>query len=637
MYIPGVRAETLVQAEKVYNEALSLKGAGKTSDAITLCSRIARDYSDTIYAEKASDLSAEMQKLNDDAHARCEEAEAIARKGNLDSLIAGFKKYQEILAGPPVTLVAESKELAARRLEEIRNGIERDEEKLGAQDEKSGNWRAALERYRMVVEKFGFHGNPMASKIAQAQKRLDDCAARVQAGQEAFRTSQWDVAYHAAVAALDLVSADPDARSLLASIAPKLQPPPGMVLVPPGKYIVGGSQGNPRGPVDLPFGLFMAVKEVTRRRFAEFLHATGRPSPPGWTEPQGSEEEMPVVKVTWSEAAAFAEWARCCLPTEEQWECACRGPSGQLYPWGDRWAREKAVLGFGPAPSGSVKSDCSPYGCMDMAGNVAEWTATPWEPPTAASPASGQSAGPAKTPLYIVKGSSWAGMEEERPTRVVAVPLPKGATDVQMLLAPDSRTREWIVRYPSNLDMEYLGVIGTEDYAYVLVRKWMPGWDHWAESKFQVTAGQEIGGEATVTVEEGPRPRAGEGARFRMGRGLKPRVEEAPAPRQKMLVDFSTGCVVIKQEKEEWLDVRDPSGVTRRLFFVTGAVLRSAKVNDCKDALPAPEMTLERAVSAATRMVGRENARYINVGFRCAKALWPVTSPAEKASKAPAE
>ena len=178
-----------------------------------------------------------------------------------------LQKYQEILSGPPVTLVAESRESAARRLEEIRNGIALAEVELGARDEKNGDWRAALERYQMVAEKFGFHRDPITSKIARAQKQLDDCAVQVQAGREAFQASKWDAAYHAAVAALDLVSADPDARSLLTSIAPKLQPPPGMVLVPPGKYIVGGSEGNPRRTVELPFGVFIDVKEVTRGRY----------------------------------------------------------------------------------------------------------------------------------------------------------------------------------------------------------------------------------------------------------------------------------------------------------------------------------------------------------------------------------
>jgi formylglycine-generating enzyme required for sulfatase activity/tRNA A-37 threonylcarbamoyl transferase component Bud32 len=636
MYIPRTRAETAMRAENAYNEALALKEAGKPSDAITRCSLIAKDYPDTIYAEKANDLSAEMQKLNDDAQARCEEAEAITGKGNLDSLIAGFKKYQEILAGPPVTLVAERKKLAEQRLAEIRNTIARDEEELGAHDEKNGDWHAALGRYRMLAEKFGFHGDPIASKSAQAQKRLDDCGVQVQVGQKAFRASEWDVAYDAAVAALDLVPADPDARSLLASIAPKLQPPPGMVLVPPGKYIVGGGQGNPRQPVSLPFGFFMDIKEVTCGRFSEFLHATGRPPPPGWRKQQG-DEEMPVANVTWSEAAAFAAWAGCTLPTEKEWECACRGPSGQLYPWGDTWAPDNAVLGFGPAPVGTAKGDRSPCGCMDMAGNVAEWTATSLESSTAVSSGPVQSVMPAKPQFYIVKGSSWAGMEEERPTRVVAVPLPKGVTNVQMLLSAVPQTPEWMVRYRSDIEMEYLGVVGTADDAYVLVRKWMPGLDYWPESRFRVTIGQEIGGVAAVTVEEGTKPRAREGPRPRMGQVPRPRAEEVLTPRRKVTLNFSTGCLAIKQEPKAWVDVRDPSGAIRRLLLVSSTAPRSAKFNECKDAPPAPEMTLERAASATTRMAGRENGRYINVGFRCAKALWPLTSSAEKPSKAPAK
>jgi serine/threonine protein kinase/formylglycine-generating enzyme required for sulfatase activity len=595
VYIPGMREETGKQAEKLLSEAQALKEAGNPSDAITLCSRIAKDYPD--YADKANELSAEMQKLNDDAHARCREAEAIVGKGGLDSSIAGFNKYQEILLGPPVTLVTECRASATRRLEEIRNSIALAEAELGAREEKNGDWRAALERYRMVAEKFGFHRDPITSKIARAQKQLGDCAVQVKAGQEAFRADQWDAAYHAAVAALDLVPADPDARHLLANVAPKLQPPPGMVLVPPGKYIVGGSEGNPRRTVELPFGLFIAVKEVTCGRFAEFLHATGRPAPPGWVEPQDN-EEMPVANVTWSEAAAFAAWAGCGLPTEEQWECACRGPSGQLYPWGDTWAPGNAVLGFGPVPVGSAKGDRSPFGCMDMAGNVAQWTATALDS-SAAAPRS-----------YIVKGGSWAGMEEQRPTRVVAVPMPYGATDAPVLLAADSRTPEWMVRYPSNIETEYLGAIATADYTYVLVRKWMPDWDHWAESKFRVMLDQEIGGTAVIAVDEGPKPR-----------------------RRIVTLSLATGCIAVKQEPKEWLDVRDPSGVIRRLPLVSGAASRSAKPNECKDAPPAPEMSLESAVTAASRMVGRENARYINVGFRCAKTLWPLTASAEEAPK----
>jgi formylglycine-generating enzyme required for sulfatase activity/tetratricopeptide (TPR) repeat protein/predicted Ser/Thr protein kinase len=632
LHLPHVRAEAAakaaMEAEKIFNEAVSLKEAGKLSDSIALCAQVAEDYPQTISAKKATDLSAEMQKLIADANARREEAEAVARKGDLDSLIAGFSKYQQILSAPPVTLVAEIRESAARRLEEIRGDIVRAETELATQDEKNGDWRAALERYRTVVEKLGIRSDPILSKIARAQKQLRDCALQVQLGREAFRASRWDAAYHAAAAALDLASADPDACSLLASIVPKLQPPPGMVLIPPGKYIVGGSEGNPRRTVELPFGVFMATKEVTCGRFAEFLRATGRAAPPGWPEQAGN-EDMPVTNVTWAEAAAFAAWAGCTLPTEEQWECACRGPSGQLYPWGDTWALAKAVLGFGPAPVGSAQGDRSPFGCVDMAGNVAQWTATPLE-----------SRG--KPRHYVVKGSSWAGMEQGRPTRVVAQPLPEGAANVPTLLVPDSRRPEWQVHYRSDLEMEYhRGMVGTEDYAFVLVRKWIPGAPRWAESAFPVTTEEKIGGEVAVAVEEEAKPRTAESSKARSTRGrLRGRSQPTPTPtpaHRTVMLDLSTGCVALPQESKDWLDVRDPCGVVRRLPLVSRVEPEPAKINDCKGALPKTEMTLEEALSAATRMAGRENARYINVGFRCAKPLWPLVSPAEEASKAPAK
>jgi hypothetical protein len=204
--------------------------------------------------------------------------------------------------------------------------------------------------------------------------------------------------------------------------------------------------------------------------------------------------------------------------------------------------------------------------------------------------------------------------------------------------------------------MEYLGVVGTEDYAYVLVRKWMPGWYQWAESKFEVVADHEIGGPASVVEEEAPKGRAAEAAVPR-GRGARgpgaargqrgqrggAREPVAPAPpvdeqpKQKANVDFSTGCFSAKHELRQWLDIRDPAGVVRRLLLVGSGAPRAAKINDCKDPQPEPELTLESAVSAPTRMVGRENARYINVGFRCVKALWPLTPPVAEQPKTPAQ
>ena len=99
--------------------------------------------------------------------------------------------------------------------------------------------------------------------------------------------------------------------------------------------------------------------------------------------------DRPVVCVTRDEAAAYCAWAKGALPTQDQWEKAARGKDAYLFPWGTNWApalanwAERDVMRAPitgeldgeelPAPAGRYPKGTSPFGVMDMAGNVYEW------------------------------------------------------------------------------------------------------------------------------------------------------------------------------------------------------------------------------------------------------------------------
>ena len=177
-----------------------------------------------------------------------------------------------------------------------------------------------------------------------------------------------------------------------------------------------------RTPADLPSFHIMRTP-VTNALYARFVNATGHRVPDvdsktwqgyrlvhpynrtrqfAWLDgklPSGREQH-PVVMVSRADAEAFAKWLSAktgrqwSLPTEQQWEKAARGPNGNRFPWGNRFnpdllnSHDKGP--FTTMPVGSFADGASPYGLLDPAGQVFEWTSTS-----------------ASAQRSIVKGGSW--------------------------------------------------------------------------------------------------------------------------------------------------------------------------------------------------------------------------------------
>ncbi|MFW6119084.1 MAG: SUMF1/EgtB/PvdO family nonheme iron enzyme [Planctomycetota bacterium] len=131
---------------------------------------------------------------------------------------------------------------------------------------------------------------------------------------------------------------------------------------------------------------YIGQTEVTNQQYLQFVHETGHAPPSYWEDDEYPEGrgDYPVRQISASDARAYAAWAGGRLPTEAEWEKAARGVDGRRYPWGDRFredcAQHMRSEDAGPTRVGSFKAWSSPYGCMDMIGNVMEWTTSRFAP-----------------------------------------------------------------------------------------------------------------------------------------------------------------------------------------------------------------------------------------------------------------
>jgi len=143
-----------------------------------------------------------------------------------------------------------------------------------------------------------------------------------------------------------------------------------------------------------------------------------------WQQPHGphsglaQKDDHPVVQVSWDDAVAFCIWLskltgqKVSLPTEAEWEKAARGTDGRIHPWGDQPADagrcnfNMHVKDTTPVGQYSPLGD-SPYGCVDMAGNVWEWCADWYAEDYYAQSPQANPVGPATGQYRVLRGGSW--------------------------------------------------------------------------------------------------------------------------------------------------------------------------------------------------------------------------------------
>lgn len=502
--------------------------------------------------------------------------------------------------------------MASRAQAEVPLIVQSGSQKLWREGHEAGaaaRWEEALDRFeRLMVLNAAYPGAQAAR--ADAADKVERFRQAMAHGAERAEAKDWPASRAAFEAALALMPDRAEAYAGRARALDHIPPPPNMALIRPGEFAIGTDQ-----PGDLPRqtlrqdGFYMDTREVTNAEYACFAAETRRAPPAHWGGPQPLPQmaDLPVSCVSWQDARAYAAWAGKRLPTEIEWERAARGPTGRTYPWGDAFAGTEGTWGHAPAHAGLAAMDKSPEGCLDMAGNLAEWTIG--HAPQAEQP--------------VARGASWAGLEQDRPERIVPARFrtAQSPPTLSVLMdvprpAPRDRRAPVVIPEPglemlasSEVTFEFRGL--AQGVAIIFVRRWLPERKAFVSANILVQPGEQIAGERVIPI--GP------------GVGT-----------ESLRVRLDTGCRLLRMENVEDLSnarivYSDPFGrerrMTRRLADSTAPVAPALQGEELLHFDAAVTELRERSLSdtarSARRLAVPGDGRFINVGFRCAKDLTP--------------
>jgi len=226
------------------------------------------------------------------------------------------------------------------------------------------------------------------------------------------------------------------AITLNATIAPSGNQAPGStrtsndgmteIFIPAGAFQMGGIDPNatdvekPVHQVTMP-SFWIDKFDVTNAMYLSCLTKGGCTPPQAITSKTRTSyfndpnyNDYPVIEVTWSQADTYCKWAGRHLPTEAEWEYAGRGNTVNTYPWGSQ-PPDNTLANFNyqvgdTSKVGSYPAGASPFGVLDMAGNVAQWVNDYFDPTYYSKGLNVNPPGPgARTNFFnrVVRGGSW--------------------------------------------------------------------------------------------------------------------------------------------------------------------------------------------------------------------------------------